>query len=285
MPVLPANHAVPPYEPELIRLVQEQGTVVYLPRNDSADQWRRYLWAYYRLVEKVDALIGRVLDALNEAGLQEDTLVIFCSDHGDGCAAHRWNQKQVLYEEVIRVPLIIAGPGVQAGALCSELASASLDLWPTCCQFAGTAPPEDLEGLSLLSLCAGEQPVSWRKARYVETALNPERGNGRPAQNRGRAVVMDAFKYMVWPWGRYREHLVDLENDPGEMVNLAVSERYTDRIREMRQHLYDWCQRTGDSFEVPGHAVLSPEAGRRELAAINDGTRWPWQRKTGRESR
>jgi arylsulfatase A-like enzyme len=281
MPLLPANHGIPPYEPEIIRTIQQQGHVVYLPQHYTDDAWRDYLWAYYRLVEKVDGEIGRVLDALDGAGLRDETLVIFTADHGDGCAAHRWNQKQVLYEEVIRVPLILAGPGVAPGREETRLASASMDLFLTCCAFAGIDPPNDLEGRSLLSI--GDE-TAWRDAIIVETALNAERGNDRPARNRGRAVVMDRWKYMVWAWGRYREHLVDLEADPGEMVNLATSDRYQGIVETMRQRLDTWRRRTGDTFEVPGHTVVSPEAGEYEQARIDAGTRWPWQIKRDKEA-
>lgn len=271
MPLLPANHGIPPYEPEIIRTIQRQGHVVYLPQHYTDAAWRDYLWAYYRLVEKVDREIGRVLAALDIAGLRDETLVIFTADHGDGCAAHRWNQKQVLYEEVIRVPLILEGPGIEAGAEDARLAGASLDLFPTCADFAGIDPPADVEGVSLL------RPAGEREALFVETALNAETGHGRPARNRGRAVVMDRWKYIVWSWGRYREHLVDLAADPGEMVNLAVSDRYQAVVDEMRQRLQAWRLRTGDTFDVPGYAEVSPEAGRQEQARIDAGTRWPWQ--------
>jgi hypothetical protein len=125
--------------------------------------------------------------------------------------------------------------------------------------------------------------MHWREALFIETALNPERGNDLPARNRGRAVVTDRFKYMVWPWGKQREHLVDLATDPGEMVNLAVSDRYRDVVIAMRQRLSDWCQSTGDTFAVPGHVTLSPAAGQQELEAISRGTRWLWQKNMTRQ--
>ncbi len=268
LPPLPANHAVPPYEPEIVRVMQAQGINVYAGRRFDHDWWRRYLWAYYRLVEKVDSEVGRVLEALDASGRREDTLVWFCSDHGDGCAAHAWNQKQITYEEILRVPTIVAGPGLRAGAEDDRLVAASLDLFPTCCEAAGVPVPAEVEGRSLLPLARGEEVPDWRKEVVTETALNPERGNDRPARNRGRALITGRWKYSAWRWGRYREQLVDLQEDPGEMVNLAVCRPYAERLAEMRRRLHAWCEATGDEFEVPGYEVGSPELGWQELEAI-----------------
>ena len=72
------------------------------------EQWRRLTWGYYRLGEKVDALIGKVLDALEQSGQRDNTVIVFTSDHGDCCGAHKFNQKTVFYEESARVPFILS---------------------------------------------------------------------------------------------------------------------------------------------------------------------------------
>ncbi|MFP4355613.1 MAG: sulfatase [Phycisphaerae bacterium] len=264
LPLLPANHAIPPYEPEILRVVQKAGMEIYLPRNYTPLQWRRYLWAYYRMVELVDRQIGRITRVLEENGLAQNTLVIFMSDHGDGCAAHRWNQKMTFYEEVIRVPMILAGPGVEAGRSCDGLVSTGLDLLPTCLAAAGVSIPADLPGRSILDLCSGSKPSHWREELIVESALNPESGN--PARslkrNVGRCIVTDRYKYSVWKWGHNRQQLVDLEADPGEMVNLAAANRSDDVLEDLRSRLADWCRQTDDAFQVPGHEIFSPGAPR-----------------------
>ena len=70
---------------------------------DETD-WRKYIFAYYKLTERVDAEAGRVLNALEVAGLAEDTLVVFTSDHGEGVAGHKWVVKLMLFEEPVTVP-------------------------------------------------------------------------------------------------------------------------------------------------------------------------------------
>lgn len=264
LPPLPANFAIPPDEPQIIRDVQRLGLQVFIGRTFDERQWRQYIWAYYRMVEMVDRQIGCVLDSLREAALEDDTLVIFMSDHGDGCASHQWNQKMTFYEEVIRVPMILAGPGVAAGSHTDRLVSTGLDIFPTCCQIAGADVPARLQGRSLLELCGDKQPREWRTELTVESAMNPEILDNAKAQkqNMGRCIVTDRYKYSLWRWGRPREQLVDLQSDPGEMVNRAGLSRYRDVREDMRARLHAWSQATRDPFPVPGYEILSPGAQR-----------------------
>ena len=93
LPPLPDNFAVDPREPEFIQLCRQrtyygqEGTHTF---DWDEEQWRNYLAAYNRFTEDVDVLIGRILGALRDGGLEKDTLVLFTSDHGEGMAAHRW---------------------------------------------------------------------------------------------------------------------------------------------------------------------------------------------------
>lgn len=247
-PSLPANFPPAPFEPEVLRHEQRAHWTIYAYQDRSPEDWRRLRWAYYRLVEKVDRQVGQVLTALGEAGLAEDTLVVFCSDHGDAHGAHRWHQKSALFEEIIRVPLIVRGPGVQAGARNGEhLVSSTLDLFPTLCDYAGIAPPPDLPGLSLRPLLEGGRP-DWREALYLETMFD----GGRGYDTQGRAVLAGRHKYVLYDRGQYREQLHDLATDPGEMVNLALEQRHTPTLAAMRQRLAQWCHDTGDTFRAPG---------------------------------
>ena len=261
-PNLPLNHAIPAFEPEAIRLVQSWQHRPYPVRHFDESQWRQYRHAYYRLVEKVDTEIGRILDALERTGKRENTLIVFTSDHGDGMGAHRWSQKSITYDEVVRVPLIISVPGKpRAGVVdTAHLVSNGLDLLPTLCDYAGLRVPEGLPGASLRPLVEGHDPSAWRDQLVIESELS-----SRPAMS-VRMVRTPRFKYSVYSYGRNREQLVDMQNDPGEMVNLAVERRHQDTLDEHRRRLYEWCLETGDLFEdhyshpgqpvVPGYGPL-----------------------------
>jgi len=243
-PGLPANHAPAPFEPEIIRVEQRGHWGIYPYADRSPEDFRRLRWAYFRLIEKVDREIGRVLEGLSDCGLQDDTVVVLSSDHGDAHGAHRWNQKSALFEEIIRVPLLIRAPDATAGLRDREhLISTGPDLYATILDYAGVEVPVGRRGLSLRSLVAAE-PSVWRDALCVETLFD----GGRGYDTQGRALIAGWDKYVLYDRGRYREQLFNLETDPGEMVNLAVQDRHRGTLERCRALLREQLAQTGDRF-------------------------------------
>lgn len=116
---------------------------------------RRCLIGYHATVEFVDRRVAAILDAVEEQGLLEDTLVVYASDHGEHVGAHRCAGKAQPYDESIRVPLVAAGPGVRAGTVVDRPVSL-LDLYPTACEALGREPLDGARGRSLLPLLRGE---------------------------------------------------------------------------------------------------------------------------------
>lgn len=272
-PTLPANFPIPPFEPEVVRLISQANPHLYLAARYSPEEWRQYRHAYYRLVEKVDAAIGRILAALREEGLEEDTVVIFSSDHGDGMGAHQWSLKSALYEEPTRVPLIVSFEGrARSGCVdTAHLVSNGLDLLPTLCDYAGIAPPAGLRGRSFRPLVESAEAPAWRDHLVVETSWRGAGPGKEVVQTAGRMLRTARYKYVVYNWGRYREQLFDLEADPGEMVNLAVSARHRDVLDRHRKLLHDWCRENDDPFGAPrAHRGRSAIPG-YEYAAADDG--------------
>ena len=238
-PALPANHAVPELEPECIteKFVNARTFRAHIRNNWTAGQWRLHRWAYCRLTEMVDEKIGILLDALREADLEENTLVVFTSDHGDMDSAHKMEHKSVLYEEAVRIPFIMSHRGtIPAGKVDrTHLISNGLDLLPTLCDYAGIDVPEGRHGLSVRPLAEGKTVNNWRQFVAVES------------QN-GRMVRTDRFKYCIYDSGRHAEQLTDLVNDPGEMKNLAETEQYKDVLKSHRRLLRQWVEKTGDKI-------------------------------------
>lgn len=267
-PSLPANFGSRPYEPEALRAEQRAGEAMYGTASYTPDDWRLYRQSYARLVERVDARIGALLTELERTGLAGDTLVIFTSDHGDGDAAHAWNQKTALFEETIRVPLIVRWPGrVPADFTTPELVSVGLDLLPTVCAAAGIDVPEHLMGRSLLDMLpGGAQADNPRQHVVVETGF----GSGPRPTTSGRAVIGERHKYVVYSWGHHREQLFDLVTDPGEVTNLAVESRYFDLMEQHRSTLLQWCLDTDDQTMLKRLVlpVDTPEDVRKEIYAI-----------------
>jgi choline-sulfatase len=252
-PELPANHAIPDNEPDVIRKVQAKYRESIYPTADwTPGKWRQYRWAYYRMVELVDRRIGEVLDALRNTGQEENTVVLFVSDHGDGTGAHLWNQKQVLYEEPTRVPFIIAQKGRSRPGVTehTQLVSTGLDLFPTVCDCAGVTVPPELKGHSLRGIVETGHGKPLREYVVTETEFG-EFTNTPPFQHvgpMGRMVRSAKYKYVVYSEGTIREQLFDMENDPGEMVNLAVSSEHSDVLNAHRRMLLDWAAETKDDF-------------------------------------
>ncbi|MCA1808631.1 MAG: sulfatase-like hydrolase/transferase [Lentisphaerae bacterium] len=249
-PNLPANFGVPPFEPACLRLEQKANTTGYPVLGFTPERWRRQRWGYFRLIEKVDSEIGRVLDYLYKSGLKDNTVVIFSSDHGDCNGSHSWNQKTVLYEESVNVPLIISSPKMAgAGRVIEDsLVSIGLDLLPTVCDYAGVDLPDSYAGISLRPQVEGKIGCAGHDQLVVETLF--EKYN-----TAGRALITSRYKYCVYSWGDYREQLFDLENDPGEQVNLAVEKKYHNKLLKMRELLFKELEITNDNFSL----ILRPQ--------------------------
>ena len=229
-PPIPENFEIPPHAPSAIRESAWRGFRQYAQDHWSEEDWRLHRWAYARLTERVDAHIGRVLAALRSSGLEEKTIVVFTSDHGDLDAAHRLEHKSMPYEEAARVPLIVSRPGeTQAGQIDrTHLVSTGLDLIPTLCDFAGVDIPSSLAGRSVKQLAtAANGTQTWRDYLVFEN-------------ERSRILVTEHHKYAVYDRGELREMLVDLRTDPGEMTNLAPDSQHAQTLARHRRLLRQW---------------------------------------------
>jgi arylsulfatase A-like enzyme len=242
-PNLPPNFYAGPYEPEALRAYAERAGKFRRRPGYTADRWRLLRHVYYRLVEKVDAQIGQILTALRETGHEENTVVVFTSDHGDMAGAHELNQKHSLYDESARVPLIITGPGIAAGRVV-ETPVSLVDVLPTVCDLSRVQAPDDLPGVTLRAALEGHDFE--REPVVVESFWGSEISSAVSVQ--ARCLVTPAHKYVVHEWGEYREQLFDRHDDPWEQVNLAVEARHRPLLHQCRRTLRDWCQSAGDRF-------------------------------------
>ena len=254
-PPLPPNFEINPDEPEAVtdrRRSETKGvpSAQKIAMEFSKDDWRQYRWAYHRLVEKVDAQIGRLLKALADEGLAENTVIIFTSDHGDGYGAHRWHQKSVLYEESCRVPFIVSLPGgPRRNETDDRLISVGIDLMPTISELVGTEMPDGpYYGLSVIPMA---RTASCRVATHPYVVTEAEVRDSPGGDYEGRSVRSEKFKYHVWNRGERREQLFDMIQDPGETTNLAGREAFAQELERHRAMLADWLKRTDDNFAAP----------------------------------
>jgi arylsulfatase A-like enzyme len=250
LPPLPANFAVDPDEPEFLTICRQRGhygNEIRWTENWADLRWRQYLWVYYRLLERVDAEVGRLLAALRQAGLEKDTLVVLTSDHGEGLAGHRCVVKLMPYQEETAVPLTIAWPGrVPAGMVDSEHLASGMDVMPTMCDYAGVRIPDGCRGASLRPVI--EDPTRPGVPRVVsEFQPDPAR-----MEFKGRILWTARHKYVVFSHGARPEMFFDLRADPGETRNLAGSAAHGKELDRHRRLLTEWIRDTADDFTVPG---------------------------------
>ena len=177
---------------------------------------RKSLAAYYASVTFMDAQVGRLLDALDELGLRDNTIVVFMSDHGYHLGEHDFWQKVSLHEESMRIPLIISAPGVEpatADTICEQI-----DLYPTLAELAGLAVPAHCMGRSLAPALA-DPTVSIREDAYGVTGG-------------GRMLRTEAWAY-IRHWDG-EEELYDMRGDPRQYTNLADSSEHDDVLELLR---------------------------------------------------
>ena len=222
LPELPPNFNYDPREPQKLRNFNRPSW--------SEQQWRYYIWSYYRHVEMVDAEIGRVLQALDDSGEAENTVIIFTSDHGEGRGRHQMVLKNYLYEEAEKVPLIVSWPGrIPEGKQDTAHLVSGLDIAPTMCDYAGVKSPQGVLGRSLKPILEGET-VEWHEFVTAEV------------QRTGRMLRTSNYKYVTYS-GDPVEQLFDIKADPGETKNLAGVFQYDAILEDHRKLLREWEER------------------------------------------
>ena len=201
---------------------------------------------YMGLIGQIDDWLGRLFAHLKKLGRFDDTLIVFTADHGDFLGDHWLGEKEIFYEEAVRVPFIVYDPDPAADATrgtIDERFVEAIDVVPTVLGALGLPGQEHLvEGRSLLPLLRGTAGETWRDAvfseldySFREARLILER---RPDECRATMVRTDRWKY-VW-WQDFRPMLFDLANDPRELQDLGASDAHSAVRREMEERLAAW---------------------------------------------
>ena len=205
---------------------------------EEAREWvyQRFMADYLRCVASVDESVGRVLDHLKAAGLADDTMVIYTSDQGFFLGDHGLYDKRFMYEESIRMPLLIRWPGKTKGGTEVDSIVLNVDLAPTLLDVAGVSPPDAMQGRSFKLILQGKRPSDWRPAmyyRFYEQAygIGPHEG-----------VRTDRYKLIHYLYGDGAWELYDLQQDPDELRNLFGDSNYEQvaiqvqtRLAELRE--------------------------------------------------
>ncbi len=176
------------------------------------DLARQAIGAYYASISFADSQLGRILAALESSGLSDNTIVLFTSDHGYHMGEHGHYQKRTLFENATRVPLVIAGPGVEKGGVAQTFAE-MVDFYPTLSQLAGLSDRKTISGKSLVA--ALKDPA----AIVRDSAFSQCYG--------GYSLRVKDFRITIWGKdGQAGVELYDHRTDPAEMVNVAGQQDY-----------------------------------------------------------
>ena len=252
LPPAPANLEVPKDEPDGMRFIRRGYQVEdgkFPVAKFTPEDWRKDRWGYYRMVEKVDGEMAKVMDALRAAGVEDNTLVIFTSDHGDCAGAHRFNQKTVFYEESVRIPLIVSWKGKTASATCDKLINTGIDILPTMLDAADTKQPAKLPGRSFLPLSMGQSADGWREYLVSQNNMSQTgKVDGIKPSMEGRMVRSQRYKYCLYAHGTRREALYDMQKDPLETRNIAVDPRFHEIVLEHRALLKAFAAKHRDTL-------------------------------------
>ena len=190
------------------------------------DVARQVIQAYYASITFADAQLGIILDALKETGLDKNTIVLFTSDHGYHMGEHGHWQKTTLFENATRVPLIIAGPGVEAKGKATNMPTEMVDFYPTLAELAGLKAPEHLAGISLVPA-------------LKNVAARP-RTDAFTQYNNGYSIRTGRWRYTEWgDNGSIGNELYDHNSDGAEMKNLAGNPAYADQVKQLSARLHE----------------------------------------------
>ncbi|MDP2897663.1 MAG: sulfatase [bacterium] len=210
----PPMRLIPP-----VALMTELG-----PSRPAEPKWQeRAIAAYRAATSYMDAQTGKILAAMDRLKLWESTIVVLISDNGFHLGDHGLWSKHTLFERATRVPMIVSGPGVNAGKTCRRTTEL-LDIFPSLAELAGLRAPAALQGKSLVPLLRQPGTVWDRPARSVVEREDIF----------GRAVRTERWRYVEWNDGKQGSELYDHDRDPGEYVNLAADPAQANTVKNLR---------------------------------------------------
>ena len=214
---------------------------------DALVRWKyqRYIKNYLRSIKGVDESVGRIMDYLKQAGLEDNTIMIYSSDQGFYLGDHGWYDKRWMYEESLLMPLIVKWPGVtEPNSTCDQLVQ-NLDYAETFLEIAGAAIPADMQGRSLVPLLKGENPSDWRDAIYYHYYEYPS------VHMVAKHYGIRTQRYKLFRFYEFDEwEFYDLQQDPEELANQYNNPGYADVIAGLKSDLDNLREHYQDDSDV-----------------------------------
>ncbi len=236
----------------------------------SEDDFRKIISLYYGNCRYIDDQIGRFLEKLAALGLEEDTLVVFVSDHGDYLGEHGLMHKSpAAYDALTRIPFVWRWPGhIRSGECCSELVE-EIDFLPTVLDLCGLEVPRGVQGVSHARALLGNEPFYAREACFAECGVEgrapaledlkegdlPESPYSQWAPGavgadywNGRLKMVRTHRWKLVYYSRGEGELYDMENDPWELNNLYRSPDHQEIVLDLKERLLRWTMDSEDTL-------------------------------------
>jgi arylsulfatase A-like enzyme len=230
-------------------------------------QYQRYMRDYLACVKGVDESVGRIVDWLENHGLRENTVVIYTSDQGFFLGEHGMYDKRFMYEEALRMPLVVRWPAViSPGSSCNELVI-NCDFAPTFLDLAGASASEQMQGRSLTPLFRGEHPRDWRTAFYYRYYHDPGDHN-----TRAHYGIRTTTHKLIHFWRQDQWECYDLVNDPRELNNIYGDASSAEFVAGLKAQLEQLKREVGDRDQF-AEVLPAGSVGRRPRTATDGQAR------------
>ena len=209
-------------------------------------KYQRYMHDYLGTVAAMDDSIGRLLDYLDEKGLAENTIIVYTSDQGFFLGDHGWFDKRFMYEDSLRMPLVVRWPNkIKPGSVNKDIVL-NLDFAETFLDIAGVKIPADMQGQSMKPILLGNTPKDWRDAMYYHYYEYP----GVHDVKRHYGIRTERYKLIHFYYDIDCWELFDLKKDPLELTNLYDDPAYADVVEGLTKKLKQLQAKYKDSDEL-----------------------------------
>jgi arylsulfatase A-like enzyme len=237
-------------------------------RWDKPEKYQRNMKAYYRMLSGLDHVIGRVMQKVEDLGMTDNTIVIFCGDNGYYMGQRGFAGKWSHYEESLRVPMIIVDPRVQKQwhGQVNDSVVLNVDLPATMLAYAGVDVPNKYQGNSLAGLVRGANGRGWRQDFFCEHLMHMP---PKPNSDDGGIPKWEGVRGRRFTYARYFEQepvyefLHDLENDPNQLVNLATDPTHAGKLAELRKRTDELRDSYGGKYSLEKYPLAKPRQRRQ----------------------
>jgi arylsulfatase A-like enzyme len=247
--------------PEEKKALYPEGSLPWRPNvkasartGEDLPTWAKFDWpdyqGYHAHISAIDDELGRLMARLRELNLEQDTVLVYSSDHGSMFGSHGVGSKRQPYEESIRVPFLVRAPGVVPARRKVNALFGTVDVAPTLCALAGVSVPDSFEGVDYSGYLRGEdgpEPDSQLIMHLSKRQASNAENHPAPLF---RGLRSDRYTYAVLPEGGGM--LFDNVEDPYQMHNLFEDPGHAERRRDLHRRLVEWLKRTGDPISLPG---------------------------------